>query len=180
MGWGGCEAVVSNKYYPCSHHVDLEFVPSLRFHTPNTSVITWAGMWALQENKKEVKGRAATNGLRGARFDEAAKRCGIKNQIPDTGYRHQITPKYFAISFSSAPPPTHSSHPPTPHPCCGSSVMAEWGVTYLPLREMTSPRSDLRSDGVHYSWPVSLATLELWLGSICPPSSGWEPDSDRC
>ena len=103
--------MVSNVYPPCSRYADLEFVPSLRFHTPNTSVITWAGMWALQENKNEGKLQAATNGLRGARFDEAAKRCGNKNHIPDT--RYQVTPSCFAISFSSPPLPTHPSHLPS-------------------------------------------------------------------
>ena len=61
------------------------------------SAITWAGMWALHEGKKEGKRRAATNSPKGEKFDDAAKRWGgrrgdtqqirdTENQIQDTKY----------------------------------------------------------------------------------------------
>eukprot|EP00897_Mesotaenium_endlicherianum_P004319 jgi/Mesen1/3915/ME000208S02922 len=52
-----------------------------------------------------------------------------------------------------------------------------WGMNWLSTRYMTTPRPDLSADGTRYSWPISLATIELWLGSICP-SSSHEPS--RC
>lgn len=59
-------------------------------------------------------------------------------------------------------------------------VTTAWGIKWLGMGGMTAPRKDLCHNSAHYSWPVSMATIELWLGCICPPSQGWEPDSFRC
>eukprot|EP00271_Cylindrocystis_brebissonii_P012157 TRINITY_DN30305_c0_g1_i1.p1 TRINITY_DN30305_c0_g1~~TRINITY_DN30305_c0_g1_i1.p1 ORF type:complete len:540 (-),score=79.71 TRINITY_DN30305_c0_g1_i1:185-1804(-) len=49
-------------------------------------------------------------------------------------------------------------------------VLRDANVSWLNLKPMTLPRPDLCTDSAHYSWPLSFATLTLWLGSICHPS----------
>eukprot|EP00475_Leptophrys_vorax_P032476 TRINITY_DN50127_c0_g1_i1.p1 TRINITY_DN50127_c0_g1~~TRINITY_DN50127_c0_g1_i1.p1 ORF type:complete len:638 (-),score=-15.91 TRINITY_DN50127_c0_g1_i1:117-2030(-) len=52
------------------------------------------------------------------------------------------------------------------------SLISSWNVPYISMVHMTLPRPDLSKDGTHYSWPVSMAMLELWLGAACPAPSG--------
>ncbi|CAI6009006.1 unnamed protein product [Closterium sp. NIES-65] len=48
------------------------------------------------------------------------------------------------------------------------SLINSWKVPFISTIPMTLSRPDLSKDGTHYSWPVSMAMLELWLGSVCP------------
>ncbi|GJP41123.1 hypothetical protein CLOM_g8339 [Closterium sp. NIES-68] len=48
------------------------------------------------------------------------------------------------------------------------SLINSWKVPFISTIPMTLSRPDLSKDGMHYSWPVSMALLELWLGSVCP------------
>ena len=40
------------------------------------------------------------------------------------------------------------------------------------MRFLTSPRPDLNLDSTHYTWPVSMAMLDLWLHSYCAGTAG--------
>ncbi|CAI5477577.1 unnamed protein product [Closterium sp. Yama58-4] len=48
------------------------------------------------------------------------------------------------------------------------SLINSWKVPFISTIPMTLSRPDLSKDGTHYSWPVSMAMLELWLCSVCP------------
>jgi len=38
---------------------------------------------------------------------------------------------------------------------------------FLRMQPLTMPRPDLAFDSTHYTWPVTLAIIDMWLGSFC-------------